>query len=187
MAHLSLVRRAACFALFIAAGASASNLPGPGDPAPDFSLTSQFGSQVSLKGYKGNWVILFFFGDHSSEDVRILARRLQRDLAKYSSFNAVIVGIGVTSPESNHNWADKDGLTFPLLSDPDQVIAKAYGVQADGSNSTRDGGLYEVIVAPNGKVKLSPRLVMNDVDGESYHLLACLQYFKDQAASTAGR
>jgi peroxiredoxin Q/BCP len=185
MAHLRLIRRAACFALFIAASAFASNLPGPGDPAPDFSLTSQSGSQVSLKDYQGRWVILFFFGDHSSEDVRLLARSLQRDLAKYSSFNAVIVGIGVTSPESNHNWADKDGLNFPLLSDPDQVIAKAYGFNAAGSNSTGDGGLYEFIVAPSGKMKLSPRIVTNDVDGESYHLLACLQYFKDQAASTA--
>jgi peroxiredoxin Q/BCP len=149
-------------------------------------LASQSGSQVSLKGYKGSWVILFF-GDHSREDVRLLARSLQRDLAKYSSFNAVIVGIGVTSPESNHNWADMDGLTLPLLSDPDQAIAKAYGVPANGSNSTGDGGLYEVIVAPSGKVKLSPRIVTNDVDGESDHLIGCLQYFKDQASSTAGR
>ena len=187
MVHLGLIRRAACFALVIAASAFASNLPGPGDPAPDFSLTSQSGSQVSLQGYKGRWVILFFFGDHSSEDVRLLACNLQRDLAKYRSFNAVIAGIGVTSPESNHNWADKNGLTFPLLSDPDQVIAKAYGVQADGSNSTGDGGLYEIIVASSGKLKLSPRIVTNDFDGESDHLLGCLQYFKDQATSTAGR
>jgi peroxiredoxin Q/BCP len=159
--------------------AFASGLPEPGDVAPAFSLKSQTGSQVSLKGYKGDWVILFFFGDHSSEDVSLAARNLQRDLAKYNSYNASVIGIGPTSPESNHNWADKNGLTFPLLSDPDRAIAKAYGVQAGG-------GIYEVFVAPSGKVQLS-RIVTSDIDGESTHLLACLQYFKDHAERTASR
>jgi hypothetical protein len=54
MVHLGLTRRAACFALFIAASAFASNLPGPGDPAPDFSLTSQSGSQVSLSRWSND-------------------------------------------------------------------------------------------------------------------------------------
>jgi peroxiredoxin Q/BCP len=159
--------------------AFASGPPEPGDVAPAFSLKSQSGSQVSLKGYKGDWVIIFFFGDHSSEDVDLAARNLQRDLAKYNSYNASVIGIGRTSPESNHNWADKNGLTFPLLSDPDQAVARAYAVQADG-------GIYEVIVAPSGKVQL-PRIVTSDIDGESTHLLACLQYFKDHAEHAASR
>ncbi|HTF62584.1 MAG TPA: redoxin domain-containing protein [Edaphobacter sp.] len=104
----------------------------------------------------------------------------------YSSFSAAIVGIGRTSPESNHTWADKNGLTFPLLSDPDHASAKAYGVQADGSNSTTGGWLYEVIVAPSGKVKL-PRILTNDIDEESAHLLASLQYFRDHPEHTARR
>jgi peroxiredoxin Q/BCP len=168
-----------CCSLLITVSAFASGLPEPGDVAPDFNLKSQSGSQVSLKGYKGSWVILFFFGDHSSEDVTLAARNLQRDLASYNTYNASIIGIGTTSPESNHDWADKNGLTFPLLSDPDQAIAKAYGVQADG-------GIYELIVAPGGKVQL-PRIVTSDIDSESAHLLACLQYFKDHAGQAASR
>ena len=96
----------------------------------------------------------------------------------------MIVGIGGTSPESNRNWADKNGLTFTLLSDPDQKVAKAYAGQTDGSNSFGDTGIYEMVVAPDGRVKL-PRIATNDFDGESGHLLACLQYFKDQAARAA--
>ncbi|WP_213804071.1 redoxin domain-containing protein [Granulicella sp. dw_53] len=166
-----LIHRIVVCSLLMAVSPFAFGLPEPGDVAPAFSLKSQSGSPVSLKGYKGDWVILFFFGDHSSEDIGLIARELQRDLAKYSSYTASVIGIGRTSPESNQKWADENGLTFPLLSDPDQAIAKAYGVQADG-------GIYEVIVAPSGKVQL-PRIVVSNVDGESTHLLACLQYFKD--------
>jgi peroxiredoxin Q/BCP len=171
MTYPTPLHRVIYCSLLMAVSTFASGLPEPGDLAPAFSLKSQIGSTVSLKGYKGAWVILFFFGDHSSEDVGLIARELQRDLAKYSSYDASVIGIGQTSPESNQHWADKNGLTFPLLSDPDQAIEKAYGVQANG-------GIYEVIVAPSGKVQL-PRIVASDVDGESTHLLACLQYFKD--------
>ena len=174
MAYPTLMRRVVYCSLLLATSAFASDSLAPGDPAPDFNLTSQSGSQISLKNFKGSWVILFFFGDHSANDVRLEAQHFQRDLAKYDSFHAVIVGIGRTSPESNRNWADKNGLTFTLLSDPDQKIAKAYAALADG-------GIYETIVAPSGKVKL-PRIVTYDFDGESDHLLACLQHFKDQAA-----
>jgi thioredoxin-dependent peroxiredoxin len=176
------LRRLICCSLLFGASAFASSSPEPGDPAPDFTLTSQAGSQVSLKDYEGRWVILFFFGDHVRDDVRVEARNFQRDLAKYSSFNASIIGIGRSLPESNRDWADTNGLTFTLLSDPDQKIAEAYGVEVGGSNSAR-GGMYEVIVAPNGKVQL-PRIVTSDFDGESDHLLACLQYFKDRTRVT---
>jgi thioredoxin-dependent peroxiredoxin len=184
MTYLTLMRRIVCCSLLFGASAFAADSLAPRDPAPDFNLTSQSGSQVSLKSYKGSWVILFFFGDHSSEDVRLEARNLQKDLAKFDSYHAVVVGIGRTSPESNRIWADKDGLTFTLLSDLDQTTAKAYAVPADGSKSAGDGGIYEMIVTPDGRVKL-PRIVTNDVDEESNHLLACLQYFKDLAARAA--
>lgn len=184
MTYTALMCRVLCCSVLLAASAFASDSPASGDSAPDFNLSSQSGSQVSLKSYKGTWVILFFFGDHSSEDVLLEARNLQGDLAQFRSFNAEIVGIGRTSPESNRIWADKNGLTFTLLSDPAQTTAKAYAVPENGSKSAGEGGIYEMIVAPDGKVKL-PRIVTNDVDGESAHLLACLQHFKDQTARHA--
>ena len=183
MTCLTLMRRTVYGSLLLGVSAFASGPLAPGDPAPDFNLTSQSGSQVSLRSYKGSWVILFFFRDHSSADVQLEARNFQRDLAKYDAFHAVIVGIGSTSPESNRNWADMNGLTFTLLSDPDQKVANAYTVQADGPSSSGDGGIYEMFVATDGRVKL-PRIVTYDFDGESGNLLACLQYFKDQTERT---
>jgi thioredoxin-dependent peroxiredoxin len=170
--------RIVCCWLFLAMSAFASALLEPGEVAPDFQLLSQTGSRVSLKSYKGEWVILFFFGDHSGENVSLTARNLQRDLAKFNAANAAIVGIGRTTPESNQAWAKKEEITFPLLSDPDENITKSYGAGSSG-----DSGIYEVIVAPNGKVTL-PRIASMDLDEESNHLLACLQYFSQHPGRT---
>lgn len=174
-----LLRSVLSCTLPFATGAGAYNMPEPGVPAPEFSLLSQAGTRVSLKAYKGSWVILFFFGDHSTPDLDLYAHNFERDMAKYASYHAVVIGGGGTSPESDSMWAKKIGVSFPLLSDPDQKVAAAYGVPADGSNGLSDGGIYHVIIAPDGTVRL-PGIVTNDVDGSSTHMLACLEYFKDQ-------
>lgn len=70
-----------------------------------------------------------------------------------------------------------------MLADPDQAIAKAYGVPTEVASGSGDRGIYEVIVAPGGKVQL-PRIAVNDIDGESTSLLACLQYFKEHYGHT---
>jgi thioredoxin-dependent peroxiredoxin len=183
MTYSTLIRRVVCCLLLVTVSALASGLPEPGDAAPDFQLQSQTGSKVSLKDYSGKWVILFFFRDHSSDEMGLVARNFQRDLAKFNAFDATIIGIGCTTPESNRIWAERDGLTFTLLADPDQAIAKAYGVPTEIASSSVNRGIYEVIVAPSGKVQL-PRIAVNDIDGESTALLACLQYFKEHHGPT---
>jgi peroxiredoxin len=174
-----------CCLLLVMASSIASALPEAKEPAPDFQLQSQTGTLVSLKSYKASYVILFFFGDHSTNEVHMLTRDMQRDLVKYAEFHAAIIGVGRTSPESNEAWAEKDGLAFPLLSDPDQAVANAYGVPSMASSSGK-GTIYEVIVAPGGKVIL-PRITSNDFEDESTRLLACLEYFKDHSGQNRGR
>jgi peroxiredoxin Q/BCP len=158
--------------------ASASPLPEPGSPAPEFKLQDQSNSSVSLSAYKGSWVILFFVGDHSSPDISLHARSLERDRNAYASFNAHVIGISRTAPEGNDDWARANQIDFPVLSDQDEKVAAAYGVPAGGSNSA-SAGIYEVIIAPDGRVKL-PVIVTSDVDGQSDHLLTCLRYFQRQ-------
>ena len=165
--------------LLLATSAEASGMPEPGSPAPDFNLISQAGTKVSLKAYKGSWIVLFFFGDHSSPDVDLYAHNLERDSAKYASYHAVTIGIGRTSSESDKTWAKKTGISFPLLSDSDQKVSGSYGVPADGSNGLSNGGIYQVIIAPDGTVRLTA-IVTNGLDDASMHALACLQYEQDQ-------
>ena len=183
MFRSKLINSLICGSLLLCSTAFALDTPKPGTPAPNFTLTSQSGSHVSLKDYKGKWIILFFSGRDQSGDVTLEARNFQRDLSKYTSFNAVVLGISPFSQESNKAWATSDELTFDLLSDTDQKIAQAYGVLLSSSTSVTDGGLSLMIIAPNGNIQL-PVIVTNDVDGISGHMLACLQYFKDASEKT---
>ena len=165
--------------LSLGAGAVAADLPETGSPAPDFNLVSQDGTKVSLAAYKGSWIVLFFFGDHSTPEIDLYAHNLARDAAQYSSSNAAVIGIGRTSRDSDRTWAKKVGVSFPLLSDPDQKIAGAYGVPAGGSNGLSNGGIYQVIIAPDGIVRLSG-IVTNDVDDASMHALASVRYLQEK-------
>jgi peroxiredoxin len=112
------------------------HLPNYFHAAPDFQLQSQTGSKVSLKDYKGERIILFFFGDHSSDEIGLAARNFATGPCKVQRVNASVIDISRTTSESNRVWAEKNGLTFTLLADPDQAIAKAYGVPAEVASSS---------------------------------------------------
>src|ERR1700751_2439205 len=59
--------------------------PEVGKPAPDFSLTTGDGSQVSLKDFKGKWVVLYFYPKDFTSGCTMEARNFQRDLPKYEN------------------------------------------------------------------------------------------------------
>ena len=104
-----------------------AELPEAGKPAPDFSLKSNENTQVSLKDYRGKWVVLYFYPKDFTPGCTIEAHNFQRDLAAYEKVNAVIVGVSVDTPESHKSFCAKEGLSFKLLSDIDGKISTAYG------------------------------------------------------------
>src|ERR1019366_3074715 len=73
------------FALFVLpfAAARAAEVPQIGQPAPEFSLPSQEGGPVSLKDFRGQWVVLYFYPKDMTPGCTIEAHNFQRDLAKY--------------------------------------------------------------------------------------------------------
>src|SRR5262250_940789 len=75
--------------------------PEVGKPAPDFSLTTGDGSQISLKDFKGKWVVLYFYPKDFTSGCTMEAHNFQRDLAQYDKTGAVILGVSVDSPESH--------------------------------------------------------------------------------------
>src|SRR3981189_3844023 len=92
--------------------------PAAGTAAPDFSLTTGDGSQVSLKDFKGKWVVLYFYPKDMTSGCTMEAKNFQRDLAQYDKTGAVILGVSVDSPDSHKEFCSKEGLTFKLLADP---------------------------------------------------------------------
>jgi len=140
------------FALGMAARlAFAGTPPKAGTMAPQFSLPSQEGNQVSLKDYQGKWVVLYFYPKDMTPGCTIEAHNFQRDLDQYSKRNAVILGVSVDNADSHKQFCTKEGLNFKLLADTDHKVSQAYG-------STMNFGVTEVaarntfIVDPSGKI-----------------------------------
>ncbi len=105
----------------------AGEVPQAGQPAPAFTLPSQDGSPVSLKDFRGKWVVLYFYPKDGTPGCTIEAHNFQRDLAKYEAANAVIVGVSVDSTGSHKEFCAKQGLTFKLLADTDKKVVEEYG------------------------------------------------------------
>ena len=101
--------------------------PTAGTPAPEFSLTTGDGSQVSLKDYRGKWVVLYFYPKDFTGGCTLEAKNFQRDLAKYEEAGTVILGVSVDSAQSHKDFCAKEGLNFKLLADPDGKTATQYG------------------------------------------------------------
>src|ERR1700687_5313634 len=106
---------------------SAKSLPASGSVAPDFSLSSEDGTQVSLKDYRGKWVVLYFYPKDFTTGCTIEAHNFQRDQAEYARRSAVILGVSLDSAESHKNFCAKEGLNFKLLSDTQHQVSKEYG------------------------------------------------------------
>ncbi|MEM9036748.1 MAG: thioredoxin-dependent thiol peroxidase [Actinomycetota bacterium] len=98
----------------------------PGDPAPDFALSDQDGNEVSLSSLAGRDVLLFFYPKASTPGCTNQACGM-RDVAGDVG-DAAIIGISPDTPRRQKNFDEKHALGFPLLSDPDHVVAEAFGV-----------------------------------------------------------
>ena len=99
-----------------------------GETAPDFTLLSDEGKEVSLKNYLGKKVVLYFYPKDGTPGCTQEAKEF-RDLAEqFSKENAVILGVSKDSIESHQKFKEKHSLAFTLLSDPEGKVLDLYGV-----------------------------------------------------------
>jgi peroxiredoxin Q/BCP len=101
-------------------------MPAVGSAAPDFSLPSQDGTQVSLKDFRGKWVVLYFYPKDGTTGCTIEAHNFQRDQPQYMQRNAVVVGVSVDTTDSHKEFCSKEGLNFKLLADTEHTVVKQY-------------------------------------------------------------
>jgi len=102
-------------------------MPQVGQQAPNFTLTSQEGKPVSLDGFRGKWVVLYFYPKDMTTGCTIEAHNFQHDQEKFLKANAVILGVSVDSVDSHKQFCAKDGLNFTLLSDEEKKVVAEYG------------------------------------------------------------
>ena len=125
--------------------------PEVGKPAPDFSLTTGDGSQVSLKDYRGKWVVLYFYPKDFTSGCTMEAHNFQRDLTKYEGAGAVILGVSVDTAQSHKEFCAKEGLNFKLLADPDAKVSTEYGSIMDYKGS-KLAARNTFIINPKGEI-----------------------------------
>ena len=130
---------------------AAETQPDVGKPAPDFSLTTGDGSQVSLKDYRGKWIVLYFYPKDFTSGCTMEARNFQRDLSKYEESGAVILGVSVDTAQSHKDFCTKEGLNFKLLADPDAKVSTEYGSVMDYKGS-KLAARNTFIINPKGEI-----------------------------------
>ena len=118
---------AAVLVILVAARMRAGDkAPAVGTAAPDFTLNSQEGQAISLRDFKGKWVVLYFYPKDMTTGCTIEAHNFQRDLAKYDAKNAVILGVSVQDEKTHQQFCTKESLTFRLLADTKKEVSQKY-------------------------------------------------------------
>jgi peroxiredoxin (alkyl hydroperoxide reductase subunit C) len=109
-----------------------------GDVAPDFELPASGGRMIKLSDYRGKkHVLLAFYPFAFSPVCSLQLPGLQENLGKFKRLNAEVLGISVDSKHSSAAFAEHLHLEFPLLSDFEKKVTKAYGVLREGGFAER--------------------------------------------------
>jgi len=122
--------------------------------APEFTLTSQEGTPVSLKDYRGKWVVLYFYPKDFTSGCTIEAHNFQRDQAQYQQKNAVVLGVSVDSADSHKQFCAKEGLNFKLLADTDHKVSQTYD-SLTNYGVMKIAARHTFIITPDGKIAKS--------------------------------
>ncbi len=104
-----------------------------GDKAPAFSLPDADGNTVKLSDFKGRKVIVYFYPAASTPGCTKQACDFRDSLAELNEAGLDVVGISPDKPEKLAKFRDAEGLTFPLLSDPDRKVLTAWGAFGEKS------------------------------------------------------
>jgi thioredoxin-dependent peroxiredoxin len=102
-----------------------------GKAAPDFTLSSSEGGEVSLKGLRGKTVVLYFYPKDDTPGCTREACAFRDSQARIKKTGAVVLGVSPDSVASHEKFRAKYKLNFPLLADPDKTVAKKYGAYGE--------------------------------------------------------
>jgi peroxiredoxin Q/BCP len=106
-----------------------SILPVIGKPAPDFTLPSTTGENISLKQFKGKkTVVLYFYPKDETPGCTREACDFRDHMAEFDKQKVVVLGISNDPMELHQHFREKQKLPFPLLSDEDATVSKMFGV-----------------------------------------------------------
>ena len=104
-----------------------------GSKAPEFTLTADDGSTVSLSDYAGKYVVVYFYPKDDTPGCTREACGFRDTQAEFAALNAVVLGVSILDEKSKAKFKSKHSLNFPLLADVDGKVAEAFGVWKEKS------------------------------------------------------
>ena len=99
----------------------------PGDTAPDFTLTSDTGEEVTLSSLRGGKVIVYFYPAAMTPGCTKQACDFTENLGSFRAEGYDVLGISPDKPEKLGKFREKESLGITLLSDPDRSVMQAWG------------------------------------------------------------
>ncbi|MGV8943816.1 peroxiredoxin [Thermomonas sp.] len=99
-----------------------------GDRVPDLPLALTSGASASLHDFRGKWLVLYFYPKDSTPGCTNQGIAFNQLLDKFHHAGADVVGVSRDSIRSHQNFTSKQGFSFELASDPDEVLCKAFDV-----------------------------------------------------------
>jgi peroxiredoxin Q/BCP len=136
----------------VRAARRATKAPAAGTAAPEFTLKSQDGKPVSLRDFRGKWVVLYFYPKDFTSGCTKEARNFQRDLAQFEEKNAVILGVSGQDENSHEKFCTTEGLHFKLLADAHCSLSALYGSVVD-LGVARLSARHTFLIDPAGVIR----------------------------------
>jgi peroxiredoxin Q/BCP len=126
-----------------------------GDAAPDFTLDSDSGEEVTLSSLRGRPVVLYFYPKDDTPGCTAQACGIRDAYEEFERAGAVVLGVSPDSVKRHVKFREKYDLPFTLLADPDHEVAEQYGVWGEKkfAGKTYMGvSRSTFVIAPDGTV-----------------------------------
>jgi thioredoxin-dependent peroxiredoxin len=103
----------------------------PGDMAPDFTLPTSDGSDLTLSSLRGKKVILYAYPAAMTPGCTTQACDFRDSIASLKGAGYQVIGISPDKPAKLAQFVERDAITFPLVSNPDKDVLEAYGAYGE--------------------------------------------------------
>jgi peroxiredoxin Q/BCP len=119
-------------------GSDMSEMPNVGDRAPEIEAETYEGEKLRLSDFRGKkTVALYFYPKDDTPGCTKEACSMRDGIGELQEIGVQVLGVSTDSVKSHESFRDKYDLNFPLLSDKDKSIIKAYGVESERGSAKR--------------------------------------------------
>ena len=145
----------------------------PGRKAPAVRLNDQNGTTHTLADYAGRPVVLYFYPKDDTPGCTTESCAFQDNLPRFKAGKAAVLGVSILDEKSKAKFANKHGITFPLLADADHAVAEKYGVWQEKARYGRKYmGIVRTTYLIDADGKVAKRWDKVKVDGHAEEVAA---------------